>query len=97
MVGRIHASTEALPVRQSELCATCHTLLTKARGPEGDVIGELPEQVTFLEWKPSAYNAEQRRCQSCHMPVVEQDTPIASVLGAPRKGFARHAFHWKRQ
>jgi hypothetical protein len=26
------------------------------------------------------------------MPVVEEDTPIASVLGAPRKGFARHTF-----
>ena len=84
--------TEALHVRQSELCATCHTLMTKALGPGGDVIGELPEQVPFLEWKHSAYNGEQRSCQSCHMPVVEQDTPIASVLGAPRKGFARHTF-----
>jgi hypothetical protein len=84
--------TEALHVRQSELCATCHTLITKALGPRGDVIGELPEQVPFLEWKHSAYDAEQRSCQSCHMPVVEQDTPIASVLGAPRKGFARHTF-----
>ena len=84
--------TEALHVRQSELCATCHTLMTKALGPEGHVIGELPEQVPFLEWKHSAYEAEQRTCQSCHMPVVEQDTPIASVLGAPRKGFARHTF-----
>jgi hypothetical protein len=26
------------------------------------------------------------------MPVVEEETPIASVLGAPRKGFARHTF-----
>jgi hypothetical protein len=84
--------TEALHVRQSELCATCHTLMTKALGPRGDVIGELPEQVPFLEWKHSAYEGEQRSCQSCHMPVVEQDTPISSVLGAPRKGFARHTF-----
>ena len=84
--------TEALHVRQSELCATCHTLITKALGPSGDVIGELPEQVPFLEWKHSAYGAEQRSCQSCHMPAVEQDTPIASVLGAPRKGLARHTF-----
>ena len=84
--------TEALHVRQSELCATCHTLVTKARGPKGEVIGELPEQVPFLEWKHSAYAGEQRSCQSCHMPVVEEDTPIASVLGAPRKGLARHTF-----
>ena len=84
--------TEAAHVRQSELCATCHTLVTKALGPNGDVIGELPEQVPFQEWKHSAYTGEERGCQSCHMPVVEEDTPIASVLGAPRKGFARHNF-----
>ncbi len=84
--------TEAGHVRQSELCATCHTLITKARGPKGEVIGELPEQMPFQEWKHSAYVAEQRSCQSCHMPVVEEDTPIASVLGAPRKGLARHTF-----
>ena len=84
--------TESLHVRQSELCATCHTLVTKARGPSGEVVGELPEQMPFLEWKHSALAAEQRSCQSCHMPVVEDETPIASVLGAPRKGFARHTF-----
>jgi hypothetical protein len=84
--------TEALHVRQSELCGTCHTLVTKARGPGGDVIGELPEQMPFLEWKYSAYVAEQRSCQSCHMPVVEEETAIASVLGAPREGVARHTF-----
>ena len=84
--------TEALHVRQSEFCATCHTLVTKARGPKGEIIGELPEQMPFLEWKHSALAAEERSCQSCHMPAVEEDTPIASVLGAPRKGFARHTF-----
>jgi hypothetical protein len=84
--------TEGLHVRQSELCATCHTLVTKALGPKGDVIGELPEQVPYQEWRHSAYAGEQRSCQSCHMPVVEEETPIASVLGAPRKGLARHTF-----
>ncbi len=84
--------TEAAHVRQSELCATCHTLVTKALGPNGEVIGELPEQMPFLEWQHSAYAGERRSCQSCHMPTVEEDTAIASVLGAPRKGFARHTF-----
>ena len=84
--------TEAPHVRQSELCATCHTLVTKARGPGGVVVGELPEQMPFLEWKHSAYAGEQRSCQSCHMPVVDEETAIASVLGAPRKGVARHTF-----
>ena len=84
--------TEAVHVRQSELCATCHTLVTKARGPKGEVIGELPEQMPFQEWQHSAYAGEQRSCQSCHMPVGRGDTPIASVLGRAAQGFARHTF-----
>lgn len=84
--------TEAPHIRQSEICGTCHTLVTKAIGPKGEVTGELPEQMPFHEWKHSAFAAEQRSCQSCHMPIVEEETPIASVLGAPRKGLARHTF-----
>ena len=84
--------TEGAHVRQSELCATCHTLVTKARGAAGEIIGELPEQMPFQEWQHSAYVGEKRSCQSCHMPAVEADTPIASVLGSPRSGFARHTF-----
>ncbi len=83
--------SEAAHMRQSEMCATCHTLYTKALGSNGEVVGRLPEQVPYLEWRHSAFRAE-RSCQSCHMPVVEQPTPIASVLGEPRDGFARHAF-----
>jgi hypothetical protein len=41
---------EASHIRQSELCATCHTLYTQALGPRGDVIGRLPEQMPYLEW-----------------------------------------------
>jgi cytochrome c551/c552 len=84
--------TEGLHVRQSELCATCHTLITKALGPTGAVVGELHEQVMYLEWRQSAFYTEQKTCQSCHMPAVEQETPIASVLGPPRQGLARHVF-----
>ena len=82
---------EAEHVRQSELCATCHTLYTHARGPRGEVVGELPEQMPFLEWRQSAFR-EERGCQSCHMPAVEDATRIASVLGEPRAGLARHVF-----
>ena len=84
--------TEAAHIRQSELCATCHTLITKALGPQGQIVGELTEQAIYLEWRHSAFESEQRSCQSCHMPAVEEETPIASVLGSPRKGFARHSF-----
>src|SRR5205814_2057242 len=42
--------TEAEHIRQSEVCATCHTLFTKALGPGGKIIGELPEQMPYQEW-----------------------------------------------
>ena len=82
---------EAEHLRQSELCATCHTLYTHARGASGEVVGELPEQMPYLEWRQSAFR-EQRGCQSCHMPAVEDATRISSVLGEPRTGLARHVF-----
>jgi hypothetical protein len=84
--------TQGEHVRQSELCATCHTLITKALNAQGQVIGQLPEQVMYLEWKHSAFAAEQKSCQSCHMPVVPGKMPITSVLGEPREGFAKHVF-----
>jgi hypothetical protein len=84
---------EAAPhIKQSELCASCHTLITKAIGPDGSIIGELPEQMNFQEWQHSDYEKEQRSCQSCHMPAVDGPLRIASVLGEPRDTLARHVF-----
>src|SRR5688572_4766120 len=102
----MRSATDATPeqaqhIRQSELCATCHTLYTEAFGPNGEVVGSLPEQMPYLEWRHSAFalepgplaaNAEGgRTCQSCHMPEV-QSVPIASVLGEPRERLAQHTF-----
>jgi cytochrome c551/c552 len=91
----MQSATDATPsksehLRQSEICATCHTLYTQAFGPSGEAVGSLPEQMPYLEWKHSAF-ARERTCQSCHMPDVES-TPIASVLGEPRERLARHTF-----
>ncbi len=83
--------TESDHVRQSELCATCHTLYTQALGPQGKIVGELPEQMPYQEWLHSAYR-ESRSCQSCHMPEVEEPVPITPVFGEPRPGAARHTF-----
>jgi hypothetical protein len=92
----MHSVTGARPsegkyVQQSELCATCHTLITQAFGANGEVIGSIPEQVPYQEWLHSAYK-DQRSCQSCHMPRYEQPTRIASVLGDQRDGLSRHTF-----
>jgi hypothetical protein len=82
---------EAMHLRDSEVCATCHTLYTQALGPKGEVLAELPEQVPYLEWRHSAFRQEQS-CQSCHMPEIAQPTRIASVLGEERRGVGRHTF-----
>src|SRR5207342_3300862 len=82
---------ESKHIRQSELCATCHTLLTTALDAQGKVIGELPEQVPYQEWLHSDFR-ETRSCQSCHMPEVKEEVPITSVFGQPRPGFSRHTF-----
>jgi hypothetical protein len=81
---------QAAHVRESELCATCHTLYTQALGPDGSAIGSLPEQVPYLEWRHSAFRGE-RSCQSCHMPAINA-APISSVMGEPRETLARHTF-----
>ena len=94
--GIMHSATGFAPVesqhiRQSEMCATCHTLYTHPLSPTGEQLGRFPEQVPYLEWRHSAY-VEERSCQSCHMPVVEEPTRMASVLGEVRDGVARHNF-----
>jgi hypothetical protein len=78
-------------LRQSELCATCHTLITDALGPDGQKIGSLPEQMPFQEWLASDYRDKQS-CQSCHMPVVDEPVRVTSVLGQFREGVSRHTF-----
>jgi hypothetical protein len=82
--------SESTHVQQSELCATCHTLFTKALSP-GARETRLPEQTPYLEWQQSAFKDTQT-CQSCHMPVVEGEMPLTRVLGQPREGLSRHSF-----
>jgi hypothetical protein len=72
-------------INDSALCATCHTLFTPYVDAQGNVVGEFPEQVAYLEWKNSDYgvNSGQRYdigenpgkgkiCQECHMPHSEE-------------------------
>jgi len=78
-------------IQTSELCATCHTLYTHALDDQGNVVGELPEQVPYLEWKHSAYY-EALNCQTCHMPVVAGQAAISNVVGIQREQVSRHVF-----
>src|SRR5437763_6492614 len=83
--------TEGEHIRQSELCATCHTLITTALGPAGQKIGELPEQMPYQEWLNSDFREDQS-CQSCHMPVVYDPVRVTNTLGKFRDGMSRHVF-----
>ncbi|MBN2408878.1 MAG: hypothetical protein JXE07_04000 [Candidatus Aminicenantes bacterium] len=82
---------ESAHVQESELCATCHTLFTHALGDKGEVIGEFPEQVPYLEWKHSSFR-NTKSCQSCHMPVIEGEAAVSSVMGVKREAVSRHVF-----
>ena len=83
---------EGTHIQQSELCASCHTLITQAFGPSGEVIGSLPEQMNYQEWQHSDFNREQRSCQSCHMPKAAGPVRASSVLGDARDTMSRHLF-----
>jgi len=83
---------EAPHIRQSELCASCHALITTAYGPSGEAIGSLPEQMNYQEWQHSDFVREERSCQSCHMPVAAGPIRAASVLGDARENLSQHVF-----
>jgi hypothetical protein len=78
-------------MRSSELCATCHTLITESLDANGKVIGRLPEQVPYLEWLASAYR-DSLSCVDCHMPEVSEPVPVANLLAEPRTKVRRHEF-----
>jgi hypothetical protein len=86
------AQEEAPHLKQSQLCATCHTLITQAFGPNGEVVGSLPEQMNYQEWIHSDFAREEQSCQSCHMPTAAGPVRAASVLGDARETLSRHVF-----
>jgi hypothetical protein len=92
----MQSATQFLPgqsthLQQSEMCATCHTLYTHALDEAGNEVGELAEQVPYVEWLRSAYRTTNS-CQSCHMVELTEETAISSVLGQPRPRLSEHAF-----
>ena len=78
-------------IRDSELCGTCHTLITTALGPGGKAIGSLPEQMPYPEWLHSDYRNKQS-CQNCHMPEINGPVQISRVFGENREGARLHSF-----
>jgi hypothetical protein len=79
---------------KSELCATCHTLFTPTLDDNANIVGEIPEQTPYLEWKNSIYPGEGIECQTCHMPMVEESIEISNRPPnlSSRSPFAKHYF-----
>lgn len=64
-------------IEEAELCGTCHVLFTPFLDKQGQIVGEFPEQTTFLEWKASAFADEGVTCQKCHMPALDEAMRIS--------------------
>jgi hypothetical protein len=83
---------------ESALCATCHTLFTPTLDASGEIVGQFPEQVAFLEWQHSRFGDgagdDDRSCQACHMPLADGAVAISSVPPglAARAMFRQHTF-----
>lgn len=82
---------QGLQLSRSELCASCHTLYTTYVDANGEVAGEFPEQVPYLEWFYSDYRRTQS-CQDCHMPDAEGGVRISITSDSLRSPFAKHSF-----
>ena len=93
----MHSSTAGyLPVhsdhiRDSTLCASCHTLYTDPIVTGGAKLPRFPEQMPYQEWLHSDFAAKQS-CQQCHMPEVKEPTPVTALYGQMRDGARRHVF-----
>ena len=53
-------------IGESALCGSCHTVLVPTAG------GPVVEQATFLEWRASSYATDNKPCQHCHVPVIDE-------------------------
>lgn len=81
-------------IKDSRLCGSCHTLLTKSVDLEGKPTGTtFVEQAIFHEWQNSTYAAIGVSCQKCHIPEIKEGVIISSMppwLDIQRLPFGKH-------
>lgn len=80
---------EGSHLRESALCAGCHTLFTPTLDAQGQVVGSFAEQVPLLENLNSSLSAVS--CQSCHMREFAEGDVLATFppglgLRVPTRG-----------
>jgi hypothetical protein len=81
-------------VSRSEMCATCHTLITESLDSTGAAVGYYFEQVPYIEWKNSVYEDQQIECQTCHMSTLGEPIRVSSLpaMVLPRDSVHFHDF-----
>lgn len=82
-------------VFDSQICGSCHTLLTNSVDLDGVPTGEeFVEQAIYHEWLNSDYPDNGQTCQSCHIPRINDSVKISTMppwLGG-RSPFGKHHF-----
>lgn len=76
---------------ESELCGTCHDLVTPYLDESGQVAGEFPEQMIYSEWENIIQEGKQT-CQACHMPLASGGVQLSITGGPLRSPFYQHTF-----
>lgn len=93
MVNRVSMTPAyAAHVRESGMCAACHTLRTEAVDPASrELTGVIfPEQMPYKEWLASSF-AQKTSCQGCHLPTGAGAVRLSNL--GPARGqvpFGKH-------
>lgn len=82
-------------IGESELCASCHTLIVETADLSGNLTGTtLVEQATYHEWVNSSYSTGKEiiSCQSCHLPQIDDPVVISNnyIALEPRTPYGLH-------
>lgn len=66
-------------IRDAQLCASCHTLITNTVDLQGNFTGNtFVEQATYHEWVNSEFNVFGQSCQSCHVPQLNEQIIVSA-------------------
>ena len=90
-----YAPAHGNQITDSELCASCHTLITNSVDNNGNLTGnQFVEQAVYHEWLNSSFPDNDQSCQSCHVPRIEESVVISTMPPwlDGRTPFGQHQF-----
>jgi hypothetical protein len=80
---------------QGRVCSSCHTLITQTADLSGTATGgHFVEQATYHEYVNSDFPANNIKCQTCHMPKIEDAIILSNSTSGltARTPFNQHKF-----